>query len=308
MILSVCANPSVDSFWSIDQIEKGTANRSKSESFYPGGKGIHVALGLRELGEEVTTMAVWGGNTGKWIKEKCNSRNISTIGITVEDWTRICITNQASSNWNETELLGAGPTLKADQVQSFISIYKDYLSNTKLNAVVLSGSVPKGFSNEIYGKLTNLAQAFDVPTFIDASGELLKETLDAKPFAVHINADEGKELTNLEEPADIAKKIANYCNLAAVTAGKNGLYLAHKDSLFHAYHDLEKSKVISTVGAGDSLLAGLCYSFISCSDQKEWSKWATACGSANCINPELGMFDLEDVRRIINHVQIEKLQ
>jgi 1-phosphofructokinase family hexose kinase len=308
MILSVCANPSVDSFWSIDQIEKGTTNRSKYERFYPGGKGIHVALGLRELGGKVTAMGVWGGNTGKWIKEKCHSRNISTMGITVEDWTRICITNKTYSNWNETELLGAGPTLKADQVQSFISIYRDYLSNNKVSAVVLSGSVPKGFSNDIYAELTNLAQAFDIPTFIDASGELLKESLNAKPFAVHINADEGKELTNIKEPADIAKQIANNCNLAAVTAGKDGLYLAYEDSLFHASHDIEKSKVISTVGAGDSLLAGLCYSFSSCSDQKEWSKWATACGSANCINPKLGMFDLEDVKQIINEVQIEKLQ
>src|SRR5699024_2460514 len=76
ILITVCANPSVVSFWKVGSLERGTTNRSEKESFFPGGKGIHTALALAELGQQVTTLGLWGGQTGRWLQHECNRRDI----------------------------------------------------------------------------------------------------------------------------------------------------------------------------------------------------------------------------------------
>lgn len=307
MILAVCANPSVDSFWSFDQIKKGTTNRSRGESFYPGGKGIHVALALRELGQQVTTLGVWGGQTGEWLKDVCKKQNIGTAGPVVAEWTRICITNRTSNSWNETELLGAGPRLTPKQVKQFFTTYQSQIAGEPPEAIVLSGSAASGFEDDLYKKMIRTARKADIPTYVDASGTLLREALEVSPFAVHINRHEGKALSGQEDPTAIAHWLSQFCSVAAVTAGADGLFLLVEEILYHASHKLPPSDIISTVGAGDCLLAGLCLASLHDEDPRNWARYAVACGSANCIHPELGMLKTHDVEHILSNVTIEIL-
>lgn len=306
MILTVCANPSVDSFWAVDQIEKGTTNRSKNESFYPGGKGIHVAFALNELGAKVTTLGIWGGQTGEWIREKCSDRKIMTIGITIEEWTRICLTTKSSTAWDGTEILGAGPRVQQYNVNLFMHLYEEFLRQKKPEAVVISGSVPRGITEDCYHQMITIAKKNTVPSFVDASGPLLENALEAHPFSVHINHQEGKELSGLEEPGKIARWLGKYCRMAAVTAGAEGLFLFVDDVLYHASIKLESSQIRSTVGAGDCLFAGLCLATLKYDDPAKWAELSAACGSANCINPDLGMLKESDVHTLIKKVKLEK--
>jgi len=307
MILTVCPNPSIDTFWTFKSLEKGTSNRSSKETFFPGGKGIHVALALNELGEEVTVLGTWGGASGKWLKNQCLKYNIQTIGPEVEGWSRLCITNKSSTDWNETELLGSGPKLSKKQVNKFKNIFESYLINKNPKAVVLSGSVPRGFNNNIYYDLINISKKLNVPAYVDASGKLLESTLKAKPFVVHINRHEGKDLSNENNPAYITRWLSDHCSIAAVTAGRDGLFLGYEDEIFHAYHSIDPSEITSTVGAGDCLLAGLCMMILNDKSPLNWAKFATACGSANCINPNLGMLKRKDANKFYQEVTLECL-
>lgn len=307
MILAICANPSVDSFWAFDDIQQGTVNRSTGESFYPGGKGIHTAFALNELGSEVTTLGVWGGQTGQWIKEQCLQRNIQPIGPHVDDWTRICITNQSNTAWNETELLGGGPTLGKEDARNFKAIFKQSVSDQNLKAVTIGGSIPGGLPDNLYHYLVEQVKAADLPVFLDASGSLLRKALPAHPYAIHINRDEGKELCGSGDPVEIARWLSAYCTIAAVTAGADGLYMLFEDELLHASYSIEPHDIHSTVGAGDCLLAGLCLATRNYDNPEQWAKFAVACGSANCINPELGMLSAKDAARIFKEVTTTSL-
>ena len=307
MILSVCANPSVDSFWSIPDITKATTNRSTGESFYPGGKGIHVAMALSELGAAVTALGVWGGPTGRWLQEECQGRNITTLGPEVEGWTRICVTNQTDTPWNETEFLGGGPTLSQQECQQFEEAFRQALADNAIEAVTISGSIPDGFNIGIYKKLVNQCKDADIPTFVDASGLLLEETLHARPHAIHINHHEGQALCSSDSPSDIARWLSEYCTVAAVTAGADGLYLATNNTLWHGSYTIPSSKIYSTVGAGDCLTAGLCLASLRYDSPQEWVKLGTACGSANCIHPKLGMLSANDVTTIAENVTLREV-
>jgi 1-phosphofructokinase family hexose kinase len=306
MILTVCANPSVDSFWAVDQIEKGTTTRSEYESFFPGGKGIHVAFALNELGAEVATLGIWGGQTGKWIREKCADCGINTIGLAVEQWTRICITTKSQNDWDGTEILGAGPEIRDPEADQFMDLFEEFVDQKKPEAVVISGSIPRGFDEGSYQQMITIANEHKIPSFVDASGSVLRKALDASPFSVHINLQEGKELSGYKDPDKIARWLSKYCTAAAVTAGADGLYLFVDEVLYHASIQLKSSQIHSTVGAGDCLLAGLCLAVLKSDDPVHWAKLSAACGSANCINPDLGMLKESDVHNLIEKVELEK--
>jgi len=80
MILSVCPNPSIDTYAWLDNFESGGVNRIKKLEEYPGGKGVHVALAIAELGGRSKLLANWAGNNGDWIKKECINRNIEISG------------------------------------------------------------------------------------------------------------------------------------------------------------------------------------------------------------------------------------
>jgi 1-phosphofructokinase family hexose kinase len=306
MILTVCANPSVDSFWSVDHLKRQTTNRSRKETFYPGGKGLHTAFALSELDQEVTILGLWGGQTGRWLRQQCGERNIAAIGPEVEQWNRLCITVKSGSSWNETELLGSGPKVDEKARKDFWSDYKQCLENNDITAVIISGSVPRGFEDDIYRQLITQTKKLGIPVFVDASGPLLEQTFSAHPLGIHINQKEGEELCNQKNPINIAKWINKYCELAAVTAGSDGLYLALGDEIFHASYKINDSDIYGTIGSGDCLLAGLCLAYLSCNDPEYWARFGAACGSANCLHPELGMLKAEDVKDILPEVIIER--
>src|SRR5699024_2248654 len=102
--------------------------------------------------------------------------------------------------------------------------------------------------------------------------------------------------------------LGRYCKLAAVTAGANGLYMKFEDKLIHASYKIKESNIFSTIGSGDCLLAGLCLAYLKHEEPKEWARFGAACGSANCIHPELGMLKAEDVERILQNVTVKKVK
>lgn len=110
-----------------------------------------------------------------------------------------------------------------------------------------------------------------------------------------------------KNPIDIAQWFSKYCELTAVTAGADGLYLAFGDNFFHASHKINESDIFSTIGSGDCLLAGLCLACLEQEEPEYWARFATACGSANCIHPQLGMLKAEDVNKVLPDVTVTKI-
>lgn len=307
MILAVCPNPSVDAFWAFPELHAGEANRSASESWFPGGKGVHTALALQELGETVRLAGIWGGPTGRWIRQQCAGQEVETVGPETGGWTRICITNRSDGVWDQTELRGAGPEISAETGRDFRKACRRELEEHSPKAVVAGGSLPSGMPTTIYRDLARMAAERGIPFYLDAEGDPLRAALEARPRAVHLNRREARGLTGEDDPARMARKLAEHCRLAAVTDGKRGLYLCSGETVLHAVHDLDSGDIAGTVGAGDCLLAGLCNADVQGMDLPELARRAVACGSANCVNPELGMLDASDVELFQKQVRVETL-
>ncbi|MEX0995028.1 MAG: 1-phosphofructokinase family hexose kinase [Balneolaceae bacterium] len=299
MILSVCPNPSVDKFLSLPSLHPTGVNRSTGETAYPGGKGVHVALAVNELGSESHLAGIWGGPTGQWVKNECEARGVRCYGPDVRGWTRTCLTLRTAKKHKDTEILERGPEINEEALSLFLNTLEQRIPVAK--AVCISGSWPPGTPDDIYFEIKSICESADIPMWVDASGKRLKQAIEVHPYGIHMNKSEARFLMGpAEHPSVYAKKLLNHCSISAVTDGANGLFLANKDTMYHASHPVEH--VISSVGSGDCLLAGLLVSQIEGGDLEQMARNGTACGAANCIRPELGMLVEKDVKNFRDNV------
>lgn len=303
MILSICPNPSVDKYLTLSTLMTGKVNRSSEEQAFPGGKGVHVALAVNELGVESSLLGFWGGPTGKWIKDSCSSQKIDCYGPDIKGWNRTCITINSGSEFDQTEILERGPAIGKDSIGEFLTNIKNL--STKTEMICISGSWPEGASEDIYSEIKDVCTE-NHQLWIDASGKWLQRAIQVHPFGIHINFSEAQTLFGPGmNPAEYALNLLEYSKIAAVTNGADGLYLASNGELYHATCQVDR--VISTVGSGDSLLAGLLVAQHRKNNLKEMAIFGAACGTANCIRKDLGMLYKEDAERLKNQVICRKI-
>lgn len=303
MILCLCPNPSVDKFVWLKTFNRNESNRYTKEQHFPGGKGIHVANAIKELGENVCILGFWAGPTGRWLKDQCEKKGIKCYGPEIKGWSRICTTLRSPLILQDTELLGEGPKITKKHFTEFIHIFKELLPTVK--CVTMSGSWPKGAPLSAYSHLIEIATNYGIKSFLDCSGLQLKKALLTKPYLVHINKSEGEALFNGKNTVEIATSLSKYCDYAAVTAGADGLYYASGSKIFHASCKVEK--ILSAVGSGDCLLAGLTVAYIRGMNMADSSRIGVACGSANCVREDLGMLYKSDVEIFLNKVCVTNI-
>ncbi|MEL4307489.1 1-phosphofructokinase family hexose kinase [Joostella sp. CR20] len=304
MILSVCPNPSIDTYAWIDAIEAKKANRITALKEFPGGKATHIAFALNELHHPTTLFANWAGNSGQWIKQSCADKNINTDGIEVVGQNRKCYTFRSKNEaFNNTELLEPGPTFTEQDWKNFSLKFQD--SITKYSLVCISGSWPKGAPNDAYAQLITICNHQQKKVIIDCSGEQLKHALQGSFFGLHINEDELKSVYDNSDISTIVKNLSKKIKLIAITKGKEGLWLYYQGKLIHA--NVSISKVISTVGSGDCLTAGIAYAVDKNLKIEEIASYGVACGAANCLNDDLGMLKIEDVNQLLPKVTLKEL-
>lgn len=301
MILAVCPNPSVDKIMRLGRFRAGGVNRCQNQQAFPGGKGVHAGLALGELGSASKIIGFWGGPTGEWIRQECEKTGVPCAGPEVPGWTRTCITMLTDDPANNTEILETGPEVTPDLLHLFFETIRAETGSA--DAVCVSGSWPENSPADVYEILQSICRIEKAELWADASSSRLQQALQAKPFGIHVNKKEAAGFFGGDLPAvEYTKKLLDFCQVAALTDGANGLYLGYKENIIHATCRVET--IISTVGCGDCLTAGLLHAWYRKQSIEEIAAVATACGAANCVRPELGMLHKKDVERFQRNVEL----
>ncbi|MFD2036250.1 1-phosphofructokinase family hexose kinase [Belliella marina] len=297
MILTVCPNPAIDTFAYLPKIKLGKSNRIVRIQEFPGGKGIHVALAIKELEGEVELVGVWAGSAGEWIKSSCADFGLKVSGLDVKGNSRKCFTFITDEeNSDHTEILEPGPKLAQDDFQSFKAHFKRSLA--KANIVCISGSWPLGSPKDACQQLVRLANEQHVKVFLDCTGVQLENALKEKVFGLHLNESEYQETIKTLGAEALEDVVC-----LALTKGKEGLDLRYRQEFISAKLTLDD--VISTVGSGDCLTAGLCYAIAKEMKIQDVAKFGVACGAANCLREDLGMLYKSDVGRLLEQVEFK---
>ena len=278
MIYTVTLNPAIDHIVSLSSFSAGTLNRASTEAFRFGGKGINVSLVLKELGISSVALGFIAGFTGEALENGVKAKGITTDFIRVAGETRI--NTKVSSNAEETELNGVGPTVTEADFEALLCKVKQLDSN---DILVLSGSLAPGLPPDAYFRLAAAVNR-GVRVVVDTAGAPLRAALAAKPWLVKPNEAELRELCGEGEVRTLAKKAQELgAKNVLCSRGKSGAILLCEDG---SESDVAapQGTVKSTVGAGDSLLAGFLAAAESGKSPAEALKYGVAAGSATAFS------------------------
>ena len=298
MIYTVTFNPAIDYVVRLDTpLEVGEVNRAKGEDCVLGGKGINVSGVLAELGTKSVALGFVAGETGAWLERGLAAQGIETDFIHLEKgMTRINVKIKAGQ---ETELNGAGP----DIPESAMEALEQKLDKLKEGDVlILAGSIPASLSQTTYERLLARLEGKGIRAVVDATRDLLVNVLQYHPFLVKPNNHElgeivGKVLKSDEEIVAAAKTLQEKGarNVLVSMAGDGALLLDEQGEVHRI--GTPKGKVINSVGAGDSMVAGFVAGYLQSGDYTTALRLGTACGSATAFS--LGLAKKADIETLL---------
>ena len=143
----------IDYLVHVDHFKIGEVNRTNSEKILPGGKGINVSIVLNNLGIKSIPFGFIAGFTGQEIKRRIEDDfGIQTHFIKIENgYSRI---NFKMKSDEESEVNGNGPEINKYHLNEF---YQKLDCLEVGDILVLSGSIPKCLSNDIYYRIMDLS-------------------------------------------------------------------------------------------------------------------------------------------------------
>ena len=302
MILTVTMNPAVDKTCELEKLLPGEVNRLIKCSSVAGGKGINVTKVLRQFHMPVAAVGFLGGSGGRFIEEAMEKMGVECHFTRIQGETRTNV-NVLSQDGTVTELLEPGPEILPKELEHFKKQFTGCLERCEI--VVLSGSVPTGVPVDIYGKLIEECHRVGRKVCLDASGELLREGMKAKPDIVKPNRRELEYLTGktLEDgilPETVLYKTAltEARKLVSMGIGKVVLSMGAEGLLYvgdgqELYQAAKKVKTVNTVGCGDTVVASLCMSELEGDDPEVQLQKAAALAAANAMTWENGRISMD---------------
>lgn len=296
MIYTVTLNPSLDYVVELEDMKPGATNRSKSEHMLPGGKGINVSIVLKNLGVPSIALGFIAGFTGDEITQNVKALGCDTDFIRLEKgMSRINVKLKANE---ETEINCVGPSIEPADVE------KLYVQLDKLgegDVLVLAGSIPNSVPDSIYNEIMTRLEVKNVMVIVDATKDLLWNVLEKRPFLIKPNNHElgeifGVELRANEEIISYAKKLQEKGarNVLVSMAGDGAIFLGEDGCVYES--KAPEGKVINSVGAGDSMVAGFLAGWLEKGDYQHAFKMGISAGSASAFSKELAT--KEEVERI----------
>lgn len=299
MIYTVTINPAIDYVVHLngDVLKLGSVNRNSSEDYQFGGKGINVSNVLKTLGFDTVALGFIAGFTGDGLENGLREMGLKTDFIRVQDgMTRV---NMKVKGSVETEINGIGPNITEEDIEKLYAQLDKLVAGDTL---ILSGSIPKCLPSDTYEKIMARLDGKGIQIVVDAERDLLVNVLKYHPFLIKPNNHElgeifDKVLKTDEEIVECARKLQEKGgrNILVSMAGDGALLLDEKGEAHRI--GCPKGKVVNSVGAGDSMVAGFVAGYQQTGDYGFALKLGTATGSATAFS--LGLAAREDVDALL---------
>lgn len=301
MIYTVTFNPAIDYLVYVPELKVGSILRSEKESTFCGGKGINVSLILQELGIASTATGFIAGFTGSAIEQALGGGIIRTDFVRLkEGLTRI---NVKIRSEYETDINGQGPAISENDIKTLLGKLKGLKQD---DILVFAGSIPNTVPSDIYEKIMELLSGTGVRFVVDATKDLLLNSLKYRPFLIKPNNDELGEIfsVRIDTPEDAILYAGKLREMGAVNVlvsmGGKGAVLVDENGKDY-YMPAISGKAVNTVGAGDSMVAGFIAGYTQKADYGYALKLGTAAGGATAFCE--GLATRDEIFRLMNQIQ-----
>lgn len=310
-VVTVTMNPAVDKTVLVDQIELAGLNRIKEVRMDAGGKGINVAKVLASFGIHTSALAVAGGYQSRLLRDKLEQAGITCGFEEALGETRVNLKVVDESTRQTTEFNERG--IQADEavLTRFTARFAAALEDTQY--AVIGGSLPPGAPADYYRMLIEEAHKRQVPVILDADGPAFAEGVEAKPYAIKPNLHElelyfGRRLEDEGELVSAVRELIRIkgIKLVLVSMGGDGSILISGTEAYRARPF--PIRPLSTVGAGDSMVAAMVYSLLSGRTLEEMARITSAAGTITASKPGTQVCSIEEVVAKLDQVVLSSIR
>ena len=307
-ILTITLNPALDLTGSLSVLRVGGVNQISSATLHPAGKGVNVAQVLSDLGHSITVSGCMGTENDGGFVELFDKQGATDQFVRVPGATRINV-KMVEGNGEVTDLNFPGISVSAADKQVFEDKLLTLAEQHEL--IVIAGSLPAGLTPEDLAHWLRLLASKGKKVILDTSREAFRVALDATPWLVKPNNDELEEWIGhaLESEAELmaagemiaAKGIAH----VVISRGADGVLWLHNGQWLKAQPP--RMDVVSTVGAGDTLVAGFCHGFSHDHSREQTLRFATALSALAVSQINVGVSDIRQVEEIVSRITVSEI-
>jgi 1-phosphofructokinase len=307
-ILTLTLNPALDLTVRLARLEPGEVNRSETLLTHAAGKGVNVAQVLADLGHQLTVGGFLGADNPQAFDALIARRGFADAFIRVPGETRSNI-KIAEQDGRVTDINAPGPQVSEQAQQALLNQLS--LIAPGHDAVVVAGSLPRGVSAQWLHDVLVQLKGLGLKVALDTSGEALRAGLRAGPWLVKPNTEELADALDcptdsLEQQRQAAQRLhAQGVEHVVVSHGADGVNWFSPTLALHATPP--KVSVASTVGAGDSLLAGMLHGLLSGEGPEQTLRRATAIAAMAVTQIGFGISDDAQLAHLQSGVDVRPL-
>ena len=308
-ILTLTLNPALDLTVSLDTLRPGAVNRSLAQHSHAAGKGLNVAQVLADLGHSVTVGGFLGQDNLQPFEALIAARGFTDCFVRVAGETRSNI-KVVEADGRVTDINGLGPQVDEAACAALLERLEQIAPGH--DAVVVAGSLPRGVSPQWLRQLLERLKAMGLKVALDSSGDALRAGLQAAPWLVKPNTEELGEVLGMavEAPAQqrtaAAQLLSTGIAHVVVSQGEHGVSWFAAGQALHAQPP--SVRIASTVGAGDSLVAGMVHGLLQGEAPHATLRRATAIAAQAVTQVGFGICDREQLARLEAGVQLTEQQ
>lgn len=298
MVYTVTFNPALDYAVRMADFRSGGINRTEREEVQFGGKGINVSTVLSHLGVENIALGFLAGFTGQALEKGLRKSGVRTDFIWLpEGLTRINVKIKAGE---ETEINGQGPGIPAAALEELFRKLDQLQSGDILD---LSGSIPASLPDDVYQRILQRLEGRGILSVVDATRELLCAVLPYRPFLIKPNNHELGEIfgqtpvTDQEITACARQLQERGARNVLVSMAGDGSLLLDETGAVHRL-GVPRGKVVNSVGAGDSMVAGFLAGWLQTGDYAAAHRMGAAAGSATAFSD--GLAEEKDILALLD--------
>lgn len=304
MYYTITLNPAIDMLTKVENFELGKLNRTEESDYVVGGKGINISLLLNNIGKESKALGFIAGFTGNFIKEELKKKGIKSNFVETRGFTRI---NIKLTTEQETEINSQSSKVAKENIKGFFDTLEELSDN---DTVFLSGNIIPGMDSDDFAAIAKKVREKGAKLVVDSNKDMVLDTLKYKPFIIKPNEFElgemfGVKISNTEEIAKYAKKLQEMGaeNVLVSRGSKGAILFTNEGDVFTA--NTAMGKVISTIAAGDSMLAMFVAKYDETGDYRLSLQYASAAGGATSFSAGVGKKKLID--ELLSQINVNKM-
>lgn len=308
-IATLTMNPAIDLSSTVDRVVPGHKLRCTAPRYEPGGGGINIGRAIRNLGGEAAVYYPAGGATGQALRDLLDQEGLDHHPIPIKGWTRMNGAVLDESTQQQYRFIAPGPELSGAEWQRCLD--EVAALRPRPSYLAASGSLPPGVPEDFYARLAGLARDAGSRFVVDTSGAALalavsKGVYLLKPSLRELSQLAGQDIRGESQQRDVARQLvrSGQSEVVLLSLGAEGALMVWAEG--SARLRPPPVPVQSSVGAGDSLVAGFLLGLVRGQSLTDAFRFGVAAATASVMNPGTQLCRREDAERLCEQLVIER--